>query len=100
MVGMHALGKQLSAMGLNQSTSLESGSPMALIFMDMFTQLGDDLAKQYGGSETNKRVASDGAETTQQVSCRYWVLFILSAVGLIAQYCPLSPLLVARLVLH
>lgn len=60
------LGKQLAALGLNQSTSLESGSPMAIIFMDMFTQLGDDLAKQYGGSETNKRVASEG-EAAQQV---------------------------------
>ena len=27
-----------------------------MIFMDMFTYVGDALALQYGGSETNKRV--------------------------------------------
>jgi hypothetical protein len=67
MVGMCALGNQMAALGLSQSTSLESSSPLALIFMEMYTQLGDTLAIQYGGSETNKRVASDTNDSSQQV---------------------------------
>lgn len=34
---------------------------MAQTFMDMFTLVGDALALQYGGSETNKRVAASSS---------------------------------------
>jgi hypothetical protein len=35
--------------------------------MDMYTQLGDVLAMQYGGSETNKRVATETQDAATQV---------------------------------
>lgn len=67
MIGMHVLSKQLAAFGITQhaSTLLSSDggqSPVVSVFMDMFTQLGDILALQYGGSETNKRVATEAEQ--------------------------------------
>ncbi|KAM3567327.1 hypothetical protein VYU27_010525, partial [Nannochloropsis oceanica] len=59
MVGIQALGRQLAALGLLPPADggrLEAGSPLAVIFMEMFTHVGDALALQYGGSGTNKRV--------------------------------------------
>ncbi|CAB1096112.1 unnamed protein product [Ectocarpus sp. CCAP 1310/34] len=56
-IGVHALAKQLYVMGVSNQVSLESGSQVALVFMELYSELGDNIALQYGGSEAHKKVS-------------------------------------------
>lgn len=61
-VAQFALGVKFVAvgmfvLGLQESTVLASSSPILRAFVSMFSEMGDRLALQYGGSEAHKRVA-------------------------------------------
>ncbi|CAM9264609.1 unnamed protein product [Sphacelaria rigidula] len=54
-VGVHALAKQLYVMGVSSQESLDSGSQVVQVLMELYTELGDSIAWQYGGSEAHKK---------------------------------------------
>lgn len=54
--GLEALGRQLQALGLTDSPKIDPDSGVAAALMDMFQNMGDCLALQYGGSEAHNYV--------------------------------------------
>ncbi len=57
-VGLYALGEQLAALGLVEEGGLDPSSPFTIALMGMYTEHGDAIALQYGGSEANKKVTA------------------------------------------
>ena len=55
-----ALGQQLLVMGVTGSPELEQGQAIVSVLMDMYSEIGDQIALQYGGSEAHKKVAATG----------------------------------------
>ena len=59
------LAQQLVVMGIQTSTEqLESTSQVVHVLMDMYSEIGDYIALQYGGSEAHKKVASGAGGAT------------------------------------
>jgi hypothetical protein len=56
-VGVKFVGLGMYSLDLSESSVLASSSPVLKSFVAMFTEMGDRLAMQYGGSEAHKRVA-------------------------------------------
>jgi len=56
--GVEALGRQLQAVGLIDSPKIDPDSGVAAALMDMYQNMGDSLALQYGGSEAHNYVSS------------------------------------------
>jgi hypothetical protein len=54
--GLEALGRQLQAVGLTDSPKIHPDSEVAAALMDMYHNMGDTLALQYGGSEAHNYV--------------------------------------------
>lgn len=54
--GLAALGRQLHAMGLTSLQKLDSESSIATRLMNMYQEMGDALAFQYGGSAAHTTV--------------------------------------------
>ena len=54
--GLEALGRQLQALGLTDSPKIDPDSTLANALMDMYQNMGDSLALQYGGSEAHNYV--------------------------------------------
>jgi hypothetical protein len=54
--GLAALGRQLTAMGLTDDPKLDADSSIAAALMDMYQNMGDALAQQYGGSAAHNTV--------------------------------------------
>ena len=63
--GVSALSQQLVVMGIHNSADLEPSSQVVHVLMDMYSEIGDQIALQYGGSEAHKKVASTGPTTVQ-----------------------------------
>ena len=54
--GVEALGQQLVVMGIRNSAKLDPSSNIVRVLIDMFVEIGDHIALQYGGSEAHKKV--------------------------------------------
>jgi hypothetical protein len=54
--GLEALGRQLQAVGLTDVPKLDPDCGVAACLMDMYQNMGDSLALQYGGSEAHNYV--------------------------------------------
>lgn len=54
--GLAALGRQLHAMGLSDTSKIDPDSSIAAALMDMYQSMGDALAQQYGGSAAHNTV--------------------------------------------
>jgi hypothetical protein len=54
--GLEALGRQLQAVGLTDTPKIDPDSGVAATLMDMYQNMGDSLALQYGGSEAHNYV--------------------------------------------
>ncbi|CAN6873616.1 unnamed protein product [Brassica oleracea var. botrytis] len=54
--GLAALGRQLHAMGLSDTSKIDPDSSIAVALMDMYQSMGDALAHQYGGSAAHNTV--------------------------------------------
>lgn len=70
-LGVKFVALGMFALGLQESTVLASTSPVLKAFVAMFSEMGDHLALQYGGSEAHKRVADQhfgSSAATQAVS--------------------------------
>lgn len=61
-IGSHVLGLQLCALGLSRTESLDPTEPIIAALMELYTLHGDSIAKQYGGSEANKKVTASAHE--------------------------------------
>ena len=61
--GVEALGQQLVVMGIRSSAKLDPSSIIVRMLIDMYVEIGDQIALQYGGSEAHKKVASAGEKT-------------------------------------
>jgi len=61
--GVEALGQQLVVMGIRSSPKLDPSSIIVRMLIDMYVEIGDQIALQYGGSEAHKKVASAGEKT-------------------------------------
>jgi hypothetical protein len=55
---MKFLSISLRALGLNDKKALDPSSKLLLALMDMFGEMGDRIAVQYGGSEAHKKMAA------------------------------------------
>ena len=56
--GLEALGRQLQAVGLIDCPKIHPDSEVAAALMEMYHDMGDSLALQYGGSEAHNYVWS------------------------------------------
>lgn len=56
--GLEALGRQLHAVGLTDNPKVDPDSGVAAALMEMYQNMGDSLALQYGGSEAHNYVCS------------------------------------------
>lgn len=63
--GVEALGQQLVVIGIRSSAKLSPSSSIVKLLIDMYVEIGDHLALQYGGSEAHKKVQvqSTGSES-------------------------------------
>lgn len=56
--GLVAFGRQLHALGLTESTTIDLDNPLAEDLMGIYETMGDTLALQYGGSAAHNKVRS------------------------------------------
>ena len=64
-MGVRFLTAALHSLGLLDSETLDPSNAMLLGLMDMFSDMGDRLALQYGGSEAHKKVSKGSGKTKQ-----------------------------------
>lgn len=55
--GLVAFGRQLHALGLTESTTINLDNPLAEDLMGIYETMGDTLALQYGGSAAHNKVS-------------------------------------------
>jgi len=58
--GVMALAQQLVVMGIRSSVKLDPSSNIVRVLIDMYVDIGDHLALQYGGSEAHKKGPTAG----------------------------------------
>nr|GME16647.1 phosphoinositide phosphatase SAC3-like isoform X1 [Ipomoea batatas] len=57
--GLAALGHQLHALGVTNSTKIDLDDPLAEDLMGFYERMGDTLAHQYGGSAAHNKIFSE-----------------------------------------
>lgn len=55
--GLVAFGRQLHALGLTESDTIDLDNPLAEDLMGVYETMGDTLALQYGGSAAHNKVS-------------------------------------------
>jgi len=58
--GVMALAQQLAVTGIRSSVKLDPSSSIVRVLIDMYVEIGDHLALQYGGSEAHKKGPTAG----------------------------------------
>lgn len=61
--GIEAMGNQLAVMGIRSKTYLDPSSTIVRVLIDMYVDIGDSIALQYGGSEAHKKVSADKSDS-------------------------------------
>ena len=61
---MEALEQQLVVMGIRSSAKLDPSSTIIRVLIDMYVEIGDHIALQYGGSEAHKKVSAERTESS------------------------------------
>ena len=61
--GVEAMGQQLVVMGIRSNPKLDPSSNIVRVLIDMYVDIGDHIALQYGGSEAHKKVSSERSES-------------------------------------
>jgi hypothetical protein len=51
-------------MGIRSKTRLDPSSNIVRVLIDMYVDIGDSIALQYGGSEAHKKVTASRAESS------------------------------------
>lgn len=60
--GVEAVSQQLVVMGIRSRSKLSPSSNIVRVLIDMYVEIGDNIALQYGGSEAHKKVTADRPE--------------------------------------
>jgi hypothetical protein len=55
--------QQLVVMGIRSNAKLDPSSNIVRVLIDMYVDIGDHIALQYGGSEAHKKVSTGGSES-------------------------------------
>ena len=55
--------QQLVVMGIRSSAKLDPSSNIVRVLIDMYVDIGDQIALQYGGSEAHKKVSAERFES-------------------------------------
>lgn len=61
--GVEAIGQQLAIMGVRSKAKLDPSSNIVRVLIDMYVDIGDSIALQYGGSEAHKKVTASRSES-------------------------------------
>jgi hypothetical protein len=61
--GVEAIGHQLVVMGIRSKGKLGPSSSFVRVLIDLYVDIGDSIALQYGGSEAHKKVTAGVSET-------------------------------------
>jgi hypothetical protein len=61
--GVNAVGQQLVVMGIRSKGKLDTSSSVFQVLIEMYVDVGDSLALQYGGSEAHKKVTASKTES-------------------------------------
>ena len=62
--GVEAIEQQLVVMGIRSSAKLDSTANIVRVLIDMYVDIGDSIALQYGGSEAHKKVNTENSQST------------------------------------
>ena len=57
------MGQQLVVMGIRSNPKLDPSSNVVRVLIDMYVDIGDHIALQYGGSEAHKKVSTERSES-------------------------------------
>jgi hypothetical protein len=60
---LSCLGQQLVVMGVRSKAKLDPSSTIVRVLIDLYVDIGDSLALQYGGSEAHKKVTAERSES-------------------------------------
>lgn len=60
---MKAIEQQLVVMGIRSNPKLDSTANIVRVLIDMYVDIGDSIALQYGGSEAHKKVSTEREST-------------------------------------
>lgn len=55
--------QQLVVMGIRSNPKLDPSSNIVRVLIDMYVDIGDHIALQYGGSEAHKKVTTERSES-------------------------------------
>lgn len=55
--------QQLVVMGIRSNPKLDPSSTIVRVLIDMYVDIGDHIALQYGGSEAHKKVTTERSES-------------------------------------
>ena len=61
--GVEAMEQQLVVMGIRSNPKLDPSSNIVRVLIDMYVDIGDHIALQYGGSEAHKKVTTERSES-------------------------------------
>lgn len=61
--GVEAIGQQLVVMGIRSRGKLGPSSSIVRVLIDIYVDIGDSIALQYGGSEAHKKVTAGVSES-------------------------------------
>ena len=61
--GVEAMEQQLVVTGVRSSAKLDPSSNIVRVLIDMYVEIGDQIALQYGGSEAHKKVSTGKSES-------------------------------------
>jgi hypothetical protein len=86
--GVEAMEQQLVVMGVRCSPKLDPSSNIVRVLIDMYVDIGDHIALQYGGSEAHKKVTAERSELISIGKVR--VLIIINRFNLIVSSQSLS----------
>lgn len=61
--GVEAMAQQLVVMGIRSKAKLDPSSNIVRVLIDLYVDIGDSIALQYGGSEAHKKVTANKSES-------------------------------------
>jgi hypothetical protein len=61
--GVEAMEQQFVVMGIRSNPKLDPSSNVVRVLIDMYVDIGDHIALQYGGSEAHKKVTAERSES-------------------------------------
>jgi hypothetical protein len=80
--GVDVVAQQLVVMGIRSQKKLGSASSILSLLIDMYVDIGDSIALQYGGSEAHKKVTAGVVESTIPIgkasSVWLWIILIFN----------------------